>query len=55
MSSKYVEILSFKLFEPHVSFSSKGDKIRNKVVIDHYEVSVLIELECGDMLNNLLE
>lgn len=37
---KLLEILYFKLFYKYINFTSEGGKIRNKVLKDHYRVSV---------------
>ena len=47
-TSRYVEILYFKHYFKHITFSSKGHKIRNKEINNYIEVSVVIDIECGD-------
>lgn len=46
-TSRYVEILYFKHFYKHIVFTGEGDKIRNKVIKDYINVSVVIDMECG--------
>lgn len=50
-TSRYVEILYFKHFYKHIVFTGEGDKIRNKVIKDYINVSVVIDIECGDTRN----
>lgn len=47
-TSRYVEILYFKHFYKHIVFTGEGDKIRNKEIKDYINVSVVIDIECGD-------
>lgn len=50
-TSRYVEILYLKHFYKHIVFTGEGDKIRNKVIKDYINVSVVIDIECGDTRN----
>lgn len=47
-TSGYVEILSFRHFFKHIVFTGEGDKIRNKVIKNYINVSVVVDIECGD-------
>ena len=51
-TSRYVEILYFKHFYKHIVFTGEGDKFRNKVIKDYINVSVVIDIECGDTRDN---
>nr|WP_080629780.1 hypothetical protein [Clostridium tyrobutyricum] len=47
-TKNYVEILNFRHFFKHFVFTSEGDKIRNKQLKKYINVSVVIDLECGN-------
>ena len=44
----YVEILNFRHFFKHMVFTGDGEKYRNKVIKDYINVSVVVDIECGD-------
>ena len=44
----YVEILNFRHFFKHIVFTGDGEKCRNKVIKDYINVSVVVDIECGD-------
>lgn len=44
-----LEILNFRHFYRHVVFTGEGEKIRNKEIRDYFNVSVVIDLDCGNM------
>ncbi|EGT3844960.1 hypothetical protein DBN17_10480 [Clostridioides difficile] len=44
----YVEILNFRHFFKHMVFTGDGEKCRNKVIKDYINVSVVVDIECGD-------
>ena len=48
---KYTEILSFDLFYKHFVFNVDDDGYREKVLKDYLQVRLVINLECGDMLD----
>ncbi|GEN86719.1 hypothetical protein OSO01_14580 [Oceanobacillus sojae] len=48
MSSEYVEILNFKAFYKHSYFETNGENGRKKVIKNHINVSVGIDLEYGN-------
>lgn len=43
-----VEILRFRHFFKHIVFTSEGDKIRNKEIKNYINVSVVVDIECGN-------
>jgi len=43
-----LEILNFSHFHKHIVFVSDGSKIRNKELKMHFDVSVVIYMECGN-------
>ena len=45
---KHVEILNFRHFFKHMVFTGEGKKCRNKVIKDYINVSVVVDIECGD-------
>ncbi|GAB7231817.1 hypothetical protein TOTSKI_07800 [Facklamia hominis] len=47
-TNRYVDPLYFKHYFKHITFFSTGDKIRNKEINNYIEVSVMIDIECGD-------
>lgn len=49
--TNYVEILNFRHFFKHIVFTSEGDKIRNKEIKNYINVSVVVDIECGDTTN----
>ncbi|MSS37840.1 hypothetical protein FYJ39_15030 [Clostridium sp. WCA-389-WT-23D1] len=48
---KLVEILNFRYFFKHIVFTSEGDKIRNKEIKNYINVSVVVDIECGNTTN----
>ncbi len=46
--SIYVEILRFKHFTRHMVFTENGKKPRNKEIKNYINVSVAVEVVCGD-------
>ena len=49
--TNYVEILNFRHFFKHIVFTSEGDKIRNKEIKNYINVSVVVDIECGNANN----
>lgn len=49
--TNYVEILNFRHFFKHIVFTSEGDKIRNKEIKNYINVSVVVDIECGNTNN----
>ena len=49
--TNYVEILNFRHFFKHIVFTSEGDKIRNKEIKNYINVSVVVDIECGNTTN----
>ena len=47
---RYLEILSFQHFAKFTTFTTDGEDFRNKVLQDKIDVSVVLDLECVDML-----
>lgn len=47
---RYVEILNFQHFTRYVTFTKDGDDFRNKELKNKIEVSVVLDMECVDML-----
>lgn len=45
---RYVEILCFRHFFKHIVFTGEGDKIRNTVIKNYINVSVVVNIECED-------
>ena len=50
-TKKYVEILNFRHFFKHIVFTSDGDKMRNKEIKSYINVSVVVDIECGNTNN----
>ena len=50
-TKNYVEILNFRHFFKHIVFTSEGDKIRNKEIKNYINVSVVVDIECGNTTN----
>ena len=50
-SGEIVEILNFRHFFKHIVFTSEGDKTRNKEIKNYINVSVVVDIECGDTTN----
>ena len=46
--SGYVEILRFRHFVKHVVFTGNGEKCRNKELKKYIDVSVVVDLVCGN-------
>ena len=49
-TKNYIEILNFRHFFNHFVFTNEGDKIRNKQLKKYINVSVVIDMECGDTI-----
>ena len=49
--TNYVEILNFRHFFKHIVFTSECDKTRNKEIKNYINVSVVVDIECGDTTN----
>ena len=49
--TNYVEILNFRHFFKHIVSTSEGDKIRNKEIKNYINVSVVVDIECGNTNN----
>ena len=49
--TNYVEILNFRHFLKHIVFTNERDKIRNKEIKNYINVSVIVDIECGDTTN----
>ena len=47
-TKNYIEILNFRHFFNHFVFTNEGDKIRNKQLKKYINVSVVIDMECGN-------
>ncbi|MCH4258871.1 MAG: hypothetical protein LKF87_07865 [Clostridium tyrobutyricum] len=47
---RYVEILDFKHFLKHIVFIENSDKSRNKEIKNYINVSVVVDIECGDTI-----
>ena len=43
-----VEILYFRHFAKHFTFTSEGEKIRNKHLKNYFDVSVVVDIGCGN-------
>ncbi len=43
-----VEILYFRHFAKHFMFTSEGEKIRNKHLKNYFDVSVVVDIGCGN-------
>jgi hypothetical protein len=52
---KYVEILCFSHFVRFITFTDDGDDIRNKVLRDRIDVSVVLNMECVDMFTQFVD
>lgn len=50
-NENYIEIFNFRHFFKHIAFNGEGDKIRNKVIKNHINVSVAIDLVSGNTRN----
>ena len=48
---KYTEIMSLELFYKHIVFNIDEEGYREKVLKDNLQVRLVINLECGDMLD----
>ncbi len=44
----FVEILEFTHFAKHFMFTSEGEKIRNKHLKNYFDVSVVVDIGCGN-------
>ena len=49
--TNYVEILNFRHFFKHIVFTSEGDKTQNKEIKNYINVSVVVDIECGNTNN----
>ena len=49
ISRKYTEIVCFSLVLPHFRFIEDKDGYKQKVLIRHRKVRLLVELDCGNM------
>lgn len=49
--TNYVAILNFRRFSKHIVFTGEGDKIRNKEIKNYINVSVVVDIECGNTTN----
>lgn len=47
---RYVEILNFQHFTRYATFTKDVDDFRNKELRNKIEVSVVLDMECVDML-----
>lgn len=47
----YTEIMSFDLYYRHFVFNIDKNNYREKAMKDYLQVQLVIDLECGDMLN----
>ena len=47
----YLEIFYFMQFYKHIVFTSEGDKIPNKEIKNYINVSVAVDIECGNTTN----
>ena len=45
---KFVEVLYFRHFAKHFMFTSEGEKIRNKHLKNYFDVSVVVDIGCGN-------
>ena len=48
---KYTEIMCFDLFYKHFVFNIDDEGYREKVLKNYLQVRLVINLECGDMLD----
>ena len=48
ISQKYTEIVCFSLVLPHFRFIEDKDGYKQKVLIRHRKVRLLVELDCGN-------
>ena len=48
ISRKYTEIVCFSLVLPHFRFVEDKDGYKQKVLIRHRKVRLLVELDCGN-------
>ncbi|MBO0525306.1 hypothetical protein EXQ31_07450 [Clostridium botulinum] len=49
-TKNYIEIINFRHFFKHFVFTSEGDNIRNKQLKKYINVSVVIDMECGNTI-----
>ncbi|MCK9218085.1 MAG: hypothetical protein M0P77_09250 [Firmicutes bacterium] len=47
---RYVEILNFQQFTRYVTFTKDANNFRSKELKNKIEVSVVLDMECVDML-----
>ena len=45
---KLVEVLYFRHFAKHFMFTSESEKIRNKHLKNYFDVSVIVDIVCGN-------
>ena len=48
IQGKYIEILCFRHFARHMSFSQNDRKALKKAILDGVNVSVVLDMECGN-------
>ena len=48
ITPKYTEIVGFSLVLPHFRFIEDKDGYKQKVLIRHWKVRLLVELDCGN-------
>lgn len=49
IQGKYLEILEFRHFQRHMSFSQNDRKTYKKAISDGIDVSVVLDMECGNI------
>jgi len=49
-TKNYIEVLNFRRFFNHFVFINEGDNIRNKQFKKYINVSVVIDMKCGDTI-----
>ncbi|MCC0697097.1 hypothetical protein [Clostridioides sp. ES-S-0048-02] len=53
MSKVRLEILYFKHFNRHMVFERNIENFKNKKVKQYFNVSVVVDIECGDTKNKI--
>ncbi|MCC0641840.1 MULTISPECIES: hypothetical protein [unclassified Clostridioides] len=53
MSKVRLEILYFKHFNRHMVFERNIENFKNKKVKQYFDVSVVVDIECGDTKNKI--
>ncbi len=51
LQRRTIEIANFRHFFKHIVFTGGGDKIRNKEIKNYINVSVVVDIECGNTNN----